>query len=87
MKKLTLKDLTESQLQQIKMKQAQLKRELGRSLTNSELNKAKEDVIAQIMKELEKEEKKARAEKKKDKYVPSDETFSWSKKNHSRGVR
>ncbi|MDR0807429.1 MAG: DUF3811 domain-containing protein [Enterobacteriaceae bacterium] len=87
MKKLTLKDLTESQLQRVQMQQAQAKRELGRDLTNGEKGKLKDEVIAQIMKELEAEEKKIRAEKKKQKYKPSDETFDWSKKNHSRGFR
>ncbi|AKJ42153.1 DUF3811 domain-containing protein [Pragia fontium] len=87
MKKLTLKDLTESQLQRIHMQHAQAKRELGRDLTNGEKGKIKDEIIALIMKEQEKEDKKARAEKKKQKYKPSDETFDWSKKNHSRGVR
>lgn len=87
MKKLTLKDLTVSQLQRVKMQQAQAKRELGRELTKSEQGKIKDDVIASIMKEIEKEQKKIRAEKKKQKYKPSDETFDWSKKSHSRGVR
>lgn len=87
MQKLTLKDLNESQLQRVKMRQAQAKKNLERNLTNSEQNKIKDQVIGEIMQELEKEAKKLRAEKKKQKFVPSEETFDWSKKNHSRGVR
>lgn len=87
MKKLTLQDLNESQLQRVRMRQAQAKRNLERNLSNNEQNKIKDQVIGEIMLELEKEEKKLRAERKKNKVVPSDETFDWSKKNHSRGVR
>ena len=42
MKKLTLKDLNESQLQRVKVKQAQARKSLERPLTNAEQNKIKE---------------------------------------------
>ena len=87
MKKLTLKDLNESQLQQVKVKQAQARKSLERPLTNAEQNKIKDEILNEIALELEKEAKKLRAEKKKQKVAPSNETFSWSKNNHSRGLR
>lgn len=86
MKKLTLKDLNESQLQRVKVKQAQARKSLERPLTNAEQNKIKDEILNEIALELEKEAKKLRAEKKQ-KVVPSTETFSWSKNNHSRGLR
>ena len=87
MKKLTLKDLNESQLQRVQVKQAQARKSLDRPLTNAEKGKIKDEMLKEIALEMDKEAKKVRAEKKKQKVVPSDETFSWSKNNHSRGLR
>lgn len=87
MKRLTLKEMTESQRQRVNVRLAQAKKNSDKPLTNSELNRIKEEVIDEIMKELEKEAKKKREEQKKQKYKPSDETFSWSANNHPRGKR
>lgn len=87
MKKLTLKDLNESQLQRVQVKQAQARKSLNRPLTNAEKGKIKDEMLKEIALEMDKEAKKVRAEKKKQKVVPSDETFSWSKNNHTRGLR
>lgn len=87
MKKLTLKDLNESQLQRVEVRQAQARKSLDRPLTNAEKGKIKDEMLKEIALEMDKEAKKVRAEKKKQKVVPSDETFSWSKNNHTRGLR
>ncbi|AMO82551.1 MAG: DUF3811 domain-containing protein [Enterobacterales bacterium] len=87
MKKLTLKDLNESQLQRVQVRQAQARKSLDRPLTNAEKGKIKDEMLKEIALEMDKEAKKVRAEKKKQKVVPSDETFSWSKNNHTRGLR
>ncbi|MFO6494344.1 YjbD family protein [Hafnia alvei] len=87
MKKLTLKDLNESQLQRVQVRQAQARKSLDRPLTNAEKGKIKDEMLKEIAVEMDKEAKKVRAEKKKQKVVPSDETFSWSKNNHTRGLR
>ncbi|MGO2256627.1 MAG: DUF3811 domain-containing protein [Hafnia alvei] len=87
MKKLTLKDLNEIQLQRVQVRQAQARKSLDRPLTNAEKGKIKDEMLKEIALEMDKEAKKVRAEKKKQKVVPSDETFSWSKNNHSRGLR
>ena len=87
MKKLTLKDLNESQLQRVQVRQAQARKSLDRPLTNAEKGKIKDEMLKEIALEMDKEAKKVRAEKKKQQVVPSDETFSWSKNNHTRGLR
>ncbi|MDU3158463.1 DUF3811 domain-containing protein [Hafnia alvei] len=87
MKKLTLKDLNESQLQRVQVRQAQARKSLDRPLTNAEKGRIKDEMLKEIALEMDKEAKKVRAEKKKQKVVPSDETFSWSKNNHTRGLR
>lgn len=87
MKKLTLKDLNESQLQRVQVRQAQARKSLDRPLTNAEKGKIKDEMLKEIALEMDKEAKKVRAEKIKQKVVPSDETFSWSKNNHTRGLR
>ena len=87
MKKLTLKDLNEIQLQRVQVRQAQARKSLDRPLTNAEKGKIKDEMLKEIALEMDKEAKKVRAEKKKQKVVPSDETFSWSKNNHTRGLR
>lgn len=87
MKRLTLKEMTESQLQRVNVRLAQAKKNQDTPLTNSELNRIKEEVIDEIMKELEKEAKKLRAEKKKQKLQPSEETFNWAANNHPRRKR
>lgn len=83
MKRLTLKEMTQAQLQRVKTRLAQAEKNQDKPLTNSETNRIKNEVIDEIMKEIEKEAKKVRAQKKKDKLMPSEETFTWSA-NHPR---
>lgn len=79
--------MTESQKIRVKTRIAQERKMLGRELTNSEQNKVKDEIVTEISKEVSQVATKARALKKKDKLKPSDETFSWTAKNHSRGIR
>lgn len=83
MKRLTLKEMTPSQLQRVNARLAQAKKNQDKPLTNADTNRIKSEVIDEIMKELEKEVKKVQAQKKKDKLTPSEETFNWSA-NHPR---
>lgn len=87
MKKLTLKDMTAAQQMRVKTRLGQERKKLGRELTNAELNKAKDQIISEISKEIDQAANKIKAQKRKDKLSPSDETFNWSAKNHSRGFR
>ncbi|MEQ4921889.1 DUF3811 domain-containing protein [Proteus hauseri] len=87
MKKLTMQEMTDAQQMRVKTRIGQERKKLGRELTNSELNKVKDSIITEISLEVEKATKKVRAQKKKDKLVPSDATYSWSSNNHSRGYR
>lgn len=87
MKKLTLKEMTEPQQMRVKTRLDQERKKLGRVLTNAEQNRVKDQIISEISKEVALVASKAKAQKKKDKLVPSDETFSWSAKSHSRGLR
>ncbi|SQH13289.1 YjbD family (DUF3811) [Providencia heimbachae] len=87
MKKLTMQEMTEAQKMQVKTRLGQERKRLGRELTNAENNKVKDQIITEISMEVEKAAKKVRTQKKKDKLVSSDETFSWSSKSHSRGYR
>lgn len=87
MKKLTMQEMTDAQQMRVRTRIGQEKKKLGRELTNSEMNKVKDAIITEISLEVEKAAKKIKAQKKKDKLVPSDETYSWSSKNHSRGYR
>ncbi|MBG3131168.1 DUF3811 domain-containing protein [Proteus mirabilis] len=87
MKKLTLQEMTEAQQMRVKTRIGQERKKLGRELTNAEMNKVKDSIITEISLEVEKATKKAQALKKKQKLAPSDETYSWSAKNHTRGYR
>lgn len=80
MKKLTLKDMTAAQQMRVKTRLGQERKKLGRELTNAELNKAKDQIISEISKEIEQAANKIKAQKRKDKLSPSDETFNWSAK-------
>jgi TRAP-type C4-dicarboxylate transport system substrate-binding protein len=78
MKKLTLKDMTESEQREVKTELDKARKNLGRELTNAENNKTKDEVVARIMAAREKIEKATRAERKANRVKPSGETFSWS---------
>nr|ELR5131636.1 DUF3811 domain-containing protein [Providencia rettgeri] len=78
MKMLTIQEMTETQKMQVRSKLAQERKKLGRELTNSEQNKVKKQIITEISIEVDKQAKKLRAQKKKDKLIPSDQTYSWS---------
>lgn len=82
-----MQEMTDAQQMRVRTRIGQEKKKLGRELTNSEMNKVKDAIITEISLEVEKAAKKIKAQKKKDKLVPSDETYSWSSKNHSRGYR
>lgn len=82
-----MQEMTDAQQMRVKTRIGQERKKLGRELTNSELNKVKDSIITEISLEVEKATKKVRAQKKKDKLVPSDATYSWSSNNHSRGYR
>lgn len=82
-----MQEMTDAQQMRVKTRIGQERKKLGRELTNSEMNKVKDAIITEISLEVEKATKKVRAQKKKDKLVPSDETYSWSSNNHSRGYR
>ncbi|BBV01555.1 DUF3811 domain-containing protein [Providencia hangzhouensis] len=87
MKMLTIQEMTETQKIQVRTRLAQERKKLGRELTNSEQSKVRKQIITEISQEVEKQAKKLRAEKKKDKLVPSDTSYSWSSQNHKRGYR
>lgn len=89
MKKLTLQEMTDAQQMRVKTKIGQERKMLGRELTNAEMNRVKDAIITEISLEVEKaaKAKKAQAQKKKQKLIVSDETYSWSAKNHNRGYR
>ena len=86
MKKLTLQEMTDAQQMRVRTRIGQERKKLGRELTNAEMNKVK-DAITEISLEVEKASKKALSQKKKQKLVSSDETYSWSAQNHRRGYR
>ncbi|MGG4607156.1 YjbD family protein [Providencia sp. Me31A] len=87
MKMLTIQEMTDTQKMQVRSRLAQERKKLGRELTKSEESKVKKLAIAEVSKEADKQAKKQRAQKRKDKLVPSDETYSWSSANHTRGYR
>lgn len=78
MKKLTLKDMTESEQREVKTELDRARKSLGRALTNGENNKIKDEVVARITAAREKIEKATRAERKANRVQPTGETFSWS---------
>lgn len=89
MKKLTIAEMTEPQKIRVRTRLAQEQKKLGRPLTNAEQNKVKDQIINEISKEVDAAAAKVRAQKKKDKIKPGggEETFNWSAKTHTRGLR
>jgi len=78
MKKLTLKDMTESQQREVKSELDKARKSLGRALTNAENNKIKDEIVARITAARAKIEKATRAERKANRIQPTGETFSWT---------
>jgi len=78
MKRLTLKEMTESEQREVKTTLDRARKAQGRDLTNSEQNKVREEAIDKVMAARAKIEKVAKAKRKADKIVPSSETFSWT---------
>lgn len=65
MKKLTLKEMTESEQRDVKTQLDRARINLGRALTNSEQNKVKDEAIEKIMHAREQIAKLTRVEKNK----------------------
>jgi len=78
MKKLTLKDMTESEQREVKTEMDKARKNLGRALTNAENNKIKDEVVARITAARAKIEKATRAERKANRIQPTGETFNWT---------
>lgn len=78
MKKLTLKEMTESEQREVKTELDRARKAHGRPLTNAEQNKIKDEVIERITAARAKLAKAARAERKANKAQPSSATFSWT---------
>ncbi|WP_156292193.1 DUF3811 domain-containing protein [Serratia oryzae] len=78
MKKLTLKDMTESEQREVKTELDRARKNQGRPLTNAEQNKVKDEAIERIMAAREKIAKATRAERKANRVQPTSTTFSWT---------
>lgn len=78
MKKLTLKEMTESEQREVKTELDKARKSHGRPLTNAEQHKVKDEVVTRIMAARAKLAKAERAERKANRYRPSGDTFSWS---------
>ncbi|OMQ27095.1 DUF3811 domain-containing protein [Serratia oryzae] len=78
MKKLTLKDMTESEQREVKTELDRARKNQGRPLTNTEQNKVKDEAIERIMAAREKIAKATRAERKANRVQPTSTTFSWT---------
>lgn len=88
MKRLTQQDMTESEQRELKTLIDQSRKAQGRDLTNSEINRIKDNYIDKLMEEKEKVAAKARAEKRRAKAVPSTSaTYDWTARTHPRGRR
>lgn len=88
MKRLTQQDMTESEQRELKTLLDKARKAQGRELTNSENNRIKDDYIDKLMAEKEKVAAKARAEKRRNKAVPSTSaTYDWTARTHPRGRR
>ncbi|EDU59452.1 DUF3811 domain-containing protein [Providencia stuartii] len=87
MKMLMLQEMTDAQRVRVNTRLGQERKKLGRELTNAEHSRVKNEIVAEISREVELAAKKARAQKRKDKLAASDETYSWSTHNHRRGFR
>ncbi|XYK59506.1 DUF3811 domain-containing protein [Serratia sarumanii] len=73
MKKLTLKEMTESEQREVKTELDKARKSHGRPLTNAEQHKVKDEVVARIMAARAKLAKAERAERKANRYRPSGE--------------
>ena len=62
--------MTAAQQMRVKTRLGQERKKLGRELTNAELNKAKDQIISEISKEIEQAANKIKAQKRKDKLSP-----------------
>ncbi|WON78729.1 DUF3811 domain-containing protein [Serratia sp. UGAL515B_01] len=78
MKKLTLKDMTESEQREVKTELDRARKSHGRPLTNAEQNKVKDEAIERIMASREKIAKVTRAGRKANRVQPTNATFSWT---------
>ncbi|MHA7846964.1 YjbD family protein [Serratia sp. D1N4] len=78
MKKLTLKDMTESEQREVKTELDRARKNHDRPLTNAEQNKVKDEAIERIMAAREKIAKAIRAERKANRVQPTSTTFSWT---------
>lgn len=87
MKRLTLKEMTESEQLEVQTQLNKARKNLDRPLTNSEQNKIKDETIDQIMAVREKVAKTVRARKRANKAVPSSTTFNWSESVNLRRPR
>lgn len=88
MKRITQKEMTESEQRQLKTLLDQARKAHGRPLTNAENNRIKDDYITELMTEREKLAAKARAERKRLKATPSTTaSFNWTASMHPRGRR
>ncbi|MFI8416412.1 DUF3811 domain-containing protein [Serratia sp. NPDC078593] len=87
MKKLTLKEMTESEQREVKTELDKARKSHGRPLTNAEQNRVKDEAIARIAAAREKIAKAARAERKANRVKPSGETFNWASSISSRPHR
>jgi len=88
MPRLTQKDMTESEQRQLKTLLDQERKKHCRPLTNAENNRIKDDYIDKLMSDREALAKKARAEKKKNKFKPdATATYVWSSNTNLRGRR
>lgn len=87
MKRLTLKNMTESEQREVKTELDRARIQQGRTLTNSEQNKVKDEAIDRIMAAREKIAKVKRAERKASRIQPTSSTFSWTSSINSRPPR
>ncbi|MFI0488913.1 MAG: DUF3811 domain-containing protein [Yersinia sp. (in: enterobacteria)] len=78
MKKLTLKDMTESEQRDVKTQLDRARINMGRALTNSEQNKVKDEAIKKIMNARAQIAKLTRVSKKTKNSTSGTTTFSWS---------
>lgn len=77
MKKLTLKEMTESEQREVKTELDRARKNLDRQLTNAEQNKIKNEAIERIMAAREKAAKVARVKRKANQTQSASTTFSW----------
>jgi hypothetical protein len=78
MKRLTLKEMTESEQREVKTDLDRASKNLERQLTNSEHNRIKDEAIDRIMAAREKIAKATRAERKANRAQPTGATFNWT---------